>query len=58
MDCGLDYRKVEGLFSKTDSRKGIRLSWPLDLKLAAEIRRGNKEAASGELDGGAMAGIA
>jgi hypothetical protein len=40
MDYGLDYRKAEGLFSKTDSRKGTGLSWPLDLKPVAEIRRG------------------
>jgi hypothetical protein len=58
MDCGLDYRKTEELFSKTDSRKGIRLSMPLDPKPTTEIRRGNKETAGGELDGGAMARIA
>ena len=43
MDCGFEYGKVQGLFSKSDRRRGIVRSKPLDLRWTAQIRIGEGE---------------
>ena len=36
LDCGLRLRKAQGLISKTDTRRGIGLRGPLDLRMQTE----------------------
>ena len=43
VDCGFEYGKVQGLFSKSDRRRGMVRSKPLDLKWMAQIRIGEGE---------------
>ena len=40
VDCGFEYGKVQGLFSKSEKRRGTGRSKPLDLRLTAQIRIG------------------
>ena len=42
LDCGLGLRKAQGLLSKTATRKGIGLWWPLIKQRAARIRSGER----------------